>query len=134
MQLPPMIERVDQWIAKVKPFLPERSSSSTGASGAAVVSSTSASKSDALTLADSAVAAEVDDSLRGPVLQYPMAPVCGDVLPESVTIPSDISELTLEQALRARELCNKGCKGSGCSFCMGEWFVPKAVLSAKCAD
>ena len=126
VHLQSIIERVNVWISKVQPFLQDR----TSVSAAAVLPESSASKSEALAAADSAVDAPVGSSLRGPVLQHALAPVCGDELSEKVTVPSHVGDLTIEQALSARQLCNKGCHGSGCSFCMGQWFVPKVVLLA----
>ena len=63
------------------------------------------------------------------MLAHELAPVSGDVLPERVTVPSHVGELTMEQAQSARHQCTK-CLKSGCTHCMGGWFLPKRVVKS----
>ena len=61
----------------------------------------------------------------GPVLSQGLPPI-GDA-PKSAVAAVDVGELTLEQAQSSRSTCSK-CRRSGCSSCMGEWFIPKKML------
>ena len=69
-------------------------------------------------------------ALRAAVLDRPLAPVSGDALPSAATVPRHQGELSREQALEARKFCTHKCK-TGCSRCMGEWFVPKRFYKSR---
>ena len=122
-----IMDRVNQWITKCAPFLPPVAIAAPSASTEA--SSAAAAKSAAVASAEAALAA-ASPVQSGPVLEHPLAPVSGDALPSRATLESDVSELTFEQARAARAQCTKGCQGSGCTHCMGKWFVPKSAFKA----
>ena len=113
-----IISRVNDFIGKVRPSLPDKSEV------AKPPVPVSAEEVHSSVLVALTAAAPVPS---GPVLSMPLQPLGIDKWPAAAVDAVDVGELTVEQAQSAKSTCSK-CKFQGCTHCMGKWFLTKAVL------